>query len=839
MRNAFRIAGRELRSGMEGFRVFLACLALGVAAIAAVGSVASSLTTGLAEDGAVILGGDAALRMAHRDITPKQRNWLNRSAEVSRVLYLRSMAHADDSGRRVLVEMKMVDDAYPLYGTLEIRPTNSNKNLFDKRDGVWGAVIDTALLGRLKIKLGERIRIGDTAYEIRGTILREPDRISGARAIQLGPRFIGPAASIEESGLIRPGSLVWYFYRIRLTGDTSLKAWKKSLSGAFPEAPWTVQDRTNASPVIKLFIDRSTLLLTLIGLTTLLIGGVGISNAVRDFLSKKVQTIATLKCVGASSDLIFRIYLVQVMSMATIGIGIGLLLGALIPVAIADLLSSVLPIASRIDLYWKPLALAASFGILTALSFSVWPIARACEVPAATLFRGASGRFRGMPRMPFVIVTAILLASLAIIAIETAHSRIISIWFVGGTIAAVLLFTVASALVARCAKLAGHVGGPGVRLALANMHRPGAPMGNIVLSLGLGLTVLVTVALTETNLDAQITKSLPKSAPGYFFIDIHNNQTDKFREIAQKFPGFRELRLTPMLRGRVIRLNGAAANPENVAENGRWILRGDRGITWAGALPKNETVIAGSWWPADYSGPPLVSVAVNTARVLRLSIGDTITFNILGRKVTGTIANLRDVSWGTLRMNFIFIFSPGPLNGAPQTHVATVRTEWAEGIDIGQTISEAFPNVTTVRVRDVLLTVNEFLSKLGLALRLTAGIAIIAGTLVLAGSILGGQRRRLHDSVVLKVLGATRRRVLGIQILEFALLGVVTALIASVFGSIAAWAVVTQVMRLQFAFDPVTVVVTTIIATGLSATLGLSGTWYILGQKAAGILRNE
>lgn len=839
MNNAFRIARRELRGGLKGFRVFLACLALGVGAIAAVGSIASSVISGLEEDGAILLGGDAALRMTHRDVSAEERAFLEKSADVSRVVYLRSMARSAETGKRSLVEMKLVDNAYPLFGALETSPAAPPPDLFAKRGDVWGAVADTALLKRLGIEIGGKINIGEATYEIRGTIDREPDRISGARALQLGPRFMAAAASVSDSGLVQPGSQVWFFYRIRLNDSTALDSWKTGLDDAFPDAQWVVRDRSNASPIIKRFIDRTTLFMTLVGLTALLVGGVGVSNAVRDFLAGKMQTISTLKCIGASSGLIFGVYLIQIMAMALVGIAIGLLLGGLAPAAVADLLRDALTLVARIGVYAQPLILATAFGILTALAFSIWPIARACDLPAAGLFRDSIARFRGAPRWPFVVATVVLLAALAVLAIESAFSRVIAMYFVAGSAVAMALFGIAGILIARAAKLVGSVGGTGMRLALANLHRPSAPTGSVVMSLGLGLTVLVTVALIESNLGNQITKSLPERAPGYFFIDIQNDQVAAFEKTVSGVAGFRKMRRTPMLRGRVTRLNGETARSENVAENGRWILRGDRGVTWARALPEGETVIAGDWWPADYAGPQLVSLSANSAASLGLGIGDTITINILGRNITGRIANLRDVRWGTLRMNFLFMFSPGLLENAPQTHLATVYADPALEAGIETAVAAAFPNVTTIRVRDVLETVNGFLGKLGLAIRITAGIAIIAGTLVLAGAVAAGHRRRVHDSVVFKVLGATRRRIMGTLLLEYGLLGLVTALIASVIGTVAAWAVVTEVMKFEFSFDPLAVTGAATIAIVVTLALGFCGSWRALGQKAAPLLRNE
>ena len=837
-RTAARIALRELRGGVRGFRVFLACLALGVAAIASVGTVTSSVLSGLDRGGAVLLGGDAALRMTHRDISPEQRAWLERGADVSRVVYTQSMARGGPGDRRALVEIKMVDDAYPLYGELETQPAFDPA--FLARDGAaWGAVADPALLRRLGIGVGDIVRIGDASYRIRGEILQEPDRVSGARPLQLGPRFIASADSVEDSGLVRPGSQVWFFYRVRLAEPDRLDAWKRELDAAFPDALWIVRDRGNASPSIKRLVDRASLFMMLVGLVALLVGGVGVSNAVRDFLAGRMRTIATLKCVGASSAMIFGIYLIQIMAMAAVGIVIGLAVGGLAPALAADLVREVVPVAARVDIYAVPLLLAAAFGVLTALAFSVWPLARACEIPAAALFRDTVARARAFPRWPFMAVTAALLALLAGLAVAASSNPVIAAWFVGGAAGAMLLFAAAARAVAWIARSLDGIGGMSTRLALANLHRPGAPTGSVILSLGLGLTVLVTVALIEVNLSRQITRSLPERAPGYFFIDVQTDQVGEFEKIVSGAEGFRELRSTPMLRGRVTRLNGAVARPENVHPEGRWILRGDRGVTWSRELPPDETVVAGEWWPADYGGPPLVSMSADAAVELGLGIGDTITVNILGRNMTARIASLRRVQWQTLRMNFLFIFSPGVLEGAPQTHLATVHADPVHERAIERAVADAFPNVTAIRVRDVLDTVNAFVARLGTAVRMTATVAIAAGVLVLAGTVAAAHRRRMYDSVILKVLGATRARIMGVLLLEYGLLGLFTAAVAAVIGSAAAWAVVTEVMRFSFRHDPEAVAVTVAISVAITLSLGLAGIWQALRQKAAPLLRNQ
>jgi putative ABC transport system permease protein len=840
---AFRLARRELRGGIGGFRVFLACLTLGVGAIAAVGSIAAAVLAGLAADGASILGGDVSLRSIQREITDDQRAWLATRGPVSRATHMRAMARAETGPARSLIEFKAIDGNYPLYGEIvydpPLAPPLDSDRLYGRRDGVWGATADRSLLTRLGIGLGGRVRVGSATYEIRAVIEREPDRASGARAFTIGPRFMVSDASVAETGLIRPGSQVWYLYRLRLAEGTSIAQWRADLDAAFPDAPWFVRDRSDGSPQLRRFVDRTTLFMTLVGLTALLVGGVGVGNAVGSYLSGKRTTIATLKCLGATRGVIFATYLTLVMAMTALGIAIGLAIGSALPMLAAGLMSEMLPMAARIGIYPAPLLMAAAFGVLTALAFSLWPIARACELPAGSLFRDLAAPTRRWPRPLYVGLCGAAIAGLIALAILGAEDRRFAMWFVLGAAGSLAVFRGAGYAVAWAARRAGSVRRPTLRLALANLHRPGAPTASIVVALGLGLTVMVAVALIEGNLRNQITENLPVRAPAFFFVDIQPDQAAAFRTAVREVDQAAEIESVPMLRGRITAINGVPAEKVKTDGESDWVLRGDRGITWRGAEPAGADIVAGKWWPADYSGPPLVSFDARAAQSFGVGVGDTLTVNILGRDITARIANLQRHQWGTLRMNFVVVLSPGAVENAPQTNLATVRLTPSREARLERTITDRFTNVTAIRVRDVLETVGEILSRLGGAIRITAGITILSGTLVLAGAVAAGHRRRVYDAVVLKVLGATRRDVLGAYLIEFGLLGLATSVIAAVLGTFAGAIVVTELMHFDWVFLPAVVVVTTLICIALTLAFGFFGTWRALGQRAAPLLRNE
>jgi len=485
------------------------------------------------------------------------------------------------------------------------------------------------------------------------------------------------------------------------------------------------------------------------------------------------------------------------------------------------------------------LATATAFGVLTALTFSLWPLARARDISAADLFRDVVAPSHRWPRRPFVIATGLSAAALGGLAIATASERVFAIWFVIGAAVTILLFRLAASLVIAGARRLGRPRRPGLRLALANLCRPGAPTPSVVLSLGLGLTVLVTIALIEGNMSRQITEALPEEAPAFFFVDIQREQMEPFGDLVTGLEGTGNLDRVPALRGRIVKVNDQPARDALVNREHSWILRGDRGITFAAAPRPEHNVVEGDWWPADYDGPPLLSIYRDVSAAFGIGIGDRMTVNVLGRDIEAEVANIREIDWGTMEINFVLVFSPSPLNAAPHTFLATIQASDAVEGQVQRVVTQRFPNITTVRIKDALEMVNDILRKIGTAVRATAGITLFAGTLVLAGAVAAGHRRRVYDSVVLKVLGATRATILRAFLIEYGLLGLITAGIAAIIGSVAAWAVLTWVMEVDWVFIPGAVVTTTILCTAVTIAFGFFGTWQALGQKAAPLLRNE
>ncbi len=835
---AWRFARRELRSGLGGFRVFLACLALGVATLAAVGTISADLLAGLQRDARNLLGGEVDLRLFNRDLTAEERQWLEANSQgLSAVANLRAMATNPESGERRLVELKAVDSHYPLFGELGLAPAQSPQAGLERRDGRWGALAAPELFRRLGLSVGDAVRVGVEIFELRGEIEKEPDSI--ARAVTLGPRLIIALESLEATGLAQPGSLVYRHWRLVLPQGEAFEAWSERLAVAFPDAGWRVRGLEEAAPSVARFVSRVRLFMTLVGLTALVVGGVGVANAVRAHLDSRRDTIAALKCLGASAGLIVKLYLVQVLLLAGVGTLVGLLVGGLAPLVAAPFLGELFNITLGGAPDALPLLRAAAMGLLTALLFAFLPLARAQGLPAAGLFRGYVDQ-RQVRRpgwlWPAMGVTGGLLIALAVFG---SDDRLFALGFVGGAAAALLLFRLAAGLVVWAARRIPRPKHTTLRLALANLYRPGAPTVSVVLSLGIGLTVLTAVTLIQANLDRQVTEEIPENAPTFYFIDIQNDQAEAFDRLVDRHAGEAAMERVPMLRGRITAVKDTPVAEMEIPPDVAWVFEGDRGLTWAERPYPGAELTEGQWWPADYRGETKLSLDANLADLLDLKIGDRLTVNVYGRDVTAEIANLRRIDWQNLRINFVMIFSPGLLDKAPASHIATVRIGAAQEAALSDAVADAFPNVSGIRVREALESFTRMLDSVATAVGATGSITLLAGLLVLAGAIAAGERRRRYDSVVLKVLGATRSVLAGGLAIEFLLLGLVTAVIAAVIGSLAAWVVVTLVMGGAFAFLIEPVLIT--LAAGLTLTLlfGLAGTWRALGASAAPYLRNE
>ncbi|HEX4534665.1 MAG TPA: FtsX-like permease family protein [Rhizomicrobium sp.] len=836
---ALRFARRELRSGLSGFRIFFACLVLGVAAIAGVGSLSQAFLTGLSDQGRVILGGDVSVGLVHREATTQELAFLKARGRISEITSMRAMAYAiknDAEAERQLIELKAVDDGYPLYGSVSIAPKQSLVPALACASGTCGALVEQTLFYRLHAKTGGIIRIGTQNFRIAGVLTNEPDRLSGGFA--LGPHVMVSREGLSHTGLVTLGSLINYTYRVAMSQSASVAAFHTDATARFPDAGWEINDRTKAAPGLSRFVDELTMFLTLVGLTALAVGGVGASQAVSAFLDRKREEIATLKSLGATGDFIFLVFLLQVMIIAFVAVIVGLIIGAALPFAVAAGYGNSIPIPAHYTTYPDALILAALFGLLSAAAFAIPPLARAREIAPASLFRDIVSPASARGRWPYLAISAVAALLVLALALVLSPSPVFAAEFLGSVAGGLVVLRLCAGGLRWILRRVPRPHRPGLRLALANLTRPGAGTTGVVVALGLGLTLLTAVTLIDGTISDQVQGDLPQTAPSFFFVDIQPDQTAAFDKIVIGARTATDYKRTPMIRGRITALNGVPSAKAKVASEAKWAISGDRGITYAAMPPKGTDIAEGKWWGANYQGPTQISFDEDLAKPMGLKLGDTLTLNVLGREMTGKITSFRNVDFSNGQQNFILILSLGVIDKAPHSFLATVRVAPAEEEPLYRAVTDRFPNISTVRVKDVIGDVNNLIQQLGDGMQLASLVTILAGLLVLAGAIAAGNRARLYDSTVLKVLGATRAQIAAIYAMEYGLIGALTGILALGAGTFAAWIVAVRVLQVDFSFDWGTALLT-VVGGGMATLLfGLGGAWAALAAKPAQTLRN-
>jgi putative ABC transport system permease protein len=829
---AGRLALREARGGLGALRLLFVCLFLGVLAMAGVGSLATAITEGLAREGQSILGADVEARLTQRAPTAEEAAALRSfGGTVSVNVKMRAMVRGETgaaTAKQLLAELKAVDGGWPLYGEAALAGGGEVQAALRQ-----GAVIAEPLAVQLGLRVGDRIGLGEAQFVVAGILTVEPDKAS--EGFTFGPSVLIAMDRLAGTGLVQPGSLYRHHTKLKLPAGADPVAVTDALKAQFPDAGWRLADRSDGAPGVRRFVERLGQFLTLVSLTALAVAGVGVGNGVQSYLDRKGGTIATLKALGGSSGLVWRTYLLLIGGVALVAALVGALAGAAVPWVVVQMAGDTLPVPPALGLHPGPMLAAVLFGLLVALAFAVPPLARAGALPAQRIFRGSVEQWP-WPSARALGVALGAGAVVAALAVAQAAERIFALGFLGGAAVVLLLLFGLGTLVTVVARKLPRPRRVLPRLALANLHRPGAMTRQLVVALGLGLSLFATLAFIETSFNAELKKTVPDKAPAFFLLDLPKEDADRFRA---SLPEGTDYRMVPSLRGPVTHVNGVPASEMKDLPDGAYVLRGDRGLTWSATLPEGNRLVAGKWWPADYAGPPLVSMDAEQAGFLGLKVGDRITVSVLGVEIEARIANLRAVDWDSLGFNFVLVYDPNTLAAAPYSWMATATPPDAAQAGFTGLITRAFPTVSVVKVGDVLGEVGNLVRQMGTAVRAAASVAILAGIAVLVGALAAQARARVYDNVILKTLGATRRQLMVAAAMEYAGLGLLVALIALGLGGLAAWLVVTKV--LDFGWNPDWAVALTTVLLGAAVTLalGLVGAWQTLGAKVAATLRSS
>lgn len=834
---SFRLAARELRSGVRGFGIFLACLALGVAAIAAASSTAEAFRRGLASQAREILGGDISTSVENRDFTPQERAAFARLGTVSYTARVRVMAQAP-SGERRLVDLRGADAAYPLAGKVELEGAASLAEALAVRDGLPGAAVEPALLDRLGLKIGDTFEAGPLTLVVRAVMIRQPDSV--ARGFVLGPRVLVRRDLLDPTGLLAPGLPSDQAARIAVRDGVDPVAAGKQLEKTFGEAGLGVRDRSNAAPGAKRLIDQLEYFLGFIGLASLVAGGLGVAGAVSAYLATREPSIAVLKALGADGALIRNTYLIQIGLLASLGVTLGLIIGAIVPLILGQIAGSQLPIPALFAVYPLPLIKAGAFGLLAAAAFSLIPLARARATPPSALFRRALG-----VRPPFgleMIGATLAGLGLAALAVATAPTPIAAAIMIAGVAVAFVALWALGLLAAWLAgKLRSLARGP-MRIGLANLAGPRSAARTATPAIGLGVALLACVVLIQSALLAQVREVAPKSAPAMVFTEIPGDEVAAFDAEVFRAAGRLDdqsyLRI-PFATGRIVALKGKPVDLQAIKASERWAFDSDVNLSVLPSEPKDAGIVEGRWWPAGYAGPPQVALEVDLARGAGLKAGDTITLSVLGRDLEARVAVLRKVEFGGFGPNFSIILDPKSLEGAVLRNIAIAKMDRPAEARLTRALGKSFPAVNVISVREQLEAAAGLFDRLALAIRGAAAVAGLAGLLVLAGAIAAGARARAREAATLKVLGGTRTQILSAYVVEYGAVGLIAGAAGVLLGLAAAWPVVVLVFKAQWSIDWAGVMALLAGAAGLSAVGGLLAAAQALSQRPAPVLRAD
>jgi putative ABC transport system permease protein len=576
--------------------------------------------------------------------------------------------------------------------------------------------------------------------------------------------------------------------------------------------------------------------LGLTGLVALMVGGIGVAVSVNAFVRQKLAAIAILKALGAGWRPLLAAYLLQTALLGLGGSALGALLGSAVQPLLAPTLTRLLPIELTLSFSLRAVLSGLAMGVGVTLLYALWPLLQIRHVRPGLLMRIAvEPRLRG--RRPWAAALPIA-GGLAALGLWQAGSWKIGGLFAGGLAGALLLLALGARLVIALARRV-RWRSPAWRQGAANLHRPGSHAGPVLVSLGLAVMLVVSIALLDRSLRAQLVDRAPGSAPAFFFIDIQTDQAEPFARLVAAEGATAPAELTPVVRSRLAAVNGASIEGRTRREDA-WYLTREYVLTWAQEPPGHNPVVAGRWWtPEEAAREPLISVEEEIARQLGVGLGDTLTFDVQGVPVSARITSLRHVDWRSLTSNFFVIFSPGALDGAPSTVIATVRIRPDQENRLQSAVVAAFPNITAIPIREVLERVGAILDQIALAVRLVAAFSVGAGLIVMAGALAITRQQRLYQSVILKALGATRGFVSRVFAVEYALLGAAAGLAGSALAAVLAWAVLRFALDVPSRWAPGTLLAGVASATALAVLVGFLGTRRLLGRRPLGVLRSE
>lgn len=823
MRFLLSLAWRDLRASGRALWVFCACLALGVALVAAGGGLYRQVAGALQNDARALFGGDVEVRH-DRPLSAAERAWMDERGQVSLLTELRTMLRTQ-AGRAQLVELQSVDPPYPLYGTLSLAPRAPLPETLARRDGAWGVAVDDVLARRLGLAPGDRVEIGDAVLVVRASVLRQPDR--SLRADWSGAPVLLAAGALQATGLVQPLSRVQYRYRVRT--DTDPAAWRDAFTAAFPDSDAEVRTFAQRSERIAEVLGQIGSGLMLVGFSALFIGGLGVFNSVQAYLQGKLATLATLRALGLRGARLAALVLLQVLMLAVGASLLGALFGGGLALAGAALTAERLPLAPAVQQLAVPLLTAIAFGVLTALTFALPALGRALSVSPAALFRGIDGAALRTPAGAWWLCGLAGLAVVALLVAVLPDPRFGLAFAAAAVVLLVLLEGVLRALRRLSRRLLTLPRWPvpfELRLALAALQRPGSPLRASLLSLGSALSLLVACTLVVSALLRTVNETVPEQAPALVFHDVQTEQLPVLRETLSSAPSLSALRTAPLVLGRLQAVNGEALRDSGDTERARE-ARDEHKLSDRSGDFDDVIVTRGAWWPAQHRGPPQVAMEDREADELGLEVGDLLRFDIMGTPVQAQLAAIYSQRRFQARLWLEAIFSDGVLDPFITRHVGAAYLSASDAVTAQDRLAAAAPNVVSVRTEALLDETRALMGRASAGLAVIGAVCLAASLLVLASVVAASRSRQVYEASVMHTLGAridSLRRTLR---WEYALLMLITSSFAVVTGSALAAALLHWRLDLDAGGLYWTGAITAFGVSGVSLGLGAR---YLLGQ---------
>jgi putative ABC transport system permease protein len=838
-----RQLARELRGVATRLIAFVLCLAVGVAAVVIVASISQSIDRGIRLEARNLLAADLAVESSRPptdavnaaiDAIPSSRR-----ATVREMVTIVAAPRADGGApRTLLVELKVVEGPYPFYGDLELAPDQPLATLL----GDDGVVVAPDLLTRLGVAVGDTLQIGGEPFAIRGRVLVEPDRIGGA--FTLGPRVFLGAAGLARTPLIGLGSRVDHKVLIKLPDSTpleTLRAHAEELAAIAPRADgYRVETYDQAQPALRRGLDRMESFLGLIALLSLLVGGVGVGQAIRVWIAGRSDAIAILKCLGVRPRETFLLYFGQAAALGLLGSLAGCALGLGISATLPFFLRDLVP-AELLD-PWQPAALlrGIALGLGTTIVFAVPPLQQVLRVPPARVLRQSAEPLPGTRAMTVASALLLVLGTTALAGAQ-AGTPLLGAQFTGGLASTALALAGAAWLLVRLARrLPRGSGRVWLRHGLASIARPGAATLSAIVAIGLGLLVVFATQQVQSRLRARMEAEIPDDAPSAFFADVQPDQWNPMQRLLEE-RGATATESVPVVVARVRAVDGRSVSELVDSAGGgggrRWALTREQRLTYLEQLPEGNRIVAGALW----SDPERHELSVDEefAGDLGVELGSTVEFDVQGVPMTFLVTSLRAVDWESFGLNFFIVVEPGALEAAPQIRVATAKLPAGSEQSVQDDVVAAFPNVTVILVKDVLERIVALLRRVGWGISFLGAFTLVAGLVILAATIGVESSRRGREVALLKTLGMRRAGVLALFATEYALLGLVAGIIGTLGGGLVAWIALEQRMEIEWVLDPAAFAIAVATAVGLAVLAGAGASVGALRKRPAEVLRSQ